>query len=69
MIQETNKAHRGGTNKARAEKAGRKYPNLIDNMWASKNAMLQKLVMVANQLDEANQFKIANQVDAVIIEL
>jgi hypothetical protein len=23
--------------KARAEKAGRPYPNLIDNMWASKN--------------------------------
>ena len=24
--------------KARAEKAGRPYPNLVDNMWASKNA-------------------------------
>lgn len=23
--------------KARAEKAGRPYPNLVDNMWASKN--------------------------------
>jgi len=22
--------------KARARKAGRKYPNLVDNMWASK---------------------------------
>ena len=22
--------------KARAKKAGRKYPNMIDNMWASK---------------------------------
>lgn len=55
--------------KARAEKAGRKYPNLIDNMWASKNAMLQKLVMVANQLDEASQFKIANQIDEVLSEV
>ena len=24
--------------KARAEKAGRPYPNLVDNMWASKNS-------------------------------
>lgn len=23
--------------KARAEAAGRKYPNLVDNMWAAKN--------------------------------
>lgn len=23
--------------KARAEAAGRRYPNLIDNMWAAKN--------------------------------
>ena len=24
--------------KARAERAGRPYPNLVDNMWASKNS-------------------------------
>lgn len=23
--------------RARAQRAGRKYPNLVDNMWASKN--------------------------------
>ena len=26
--------------KERAEKAGRKYPNLVDNMWVSKNSKI-----------------------------
>ena len=28
--------------RARAEKAGRRYPNLVDNMWAAKQAAQMK---------------------------
>ena len=28
--------------RARAEKAGRRYPNLVDNMWAAKKAKSEK---------------------------
>jgi hypothetical protein len=34
--------------KERALKAGRKYPNLVDNMWVAKNSKLQKYEDINN---------------------